>query len=61
MELGGPLSARTDSGAGGSFAALYNIPDALKGSAMIAIRMDSPQGYYSFNYLPMQLKALFQQ
>jgi len=48
--IGGTIVGTTDSGAGGSFAALYNIPDALKGSAMIAIRMDSPQGYYSFNY-----------
>lgn len=48
--IGGTIVGTTDSGAGGSFAAVYTIPDVLKGSSMIAIRMDSPQGYYSFNY-----------
>lgn len=48
--IGGTVVATTDSGVGGSFAATYSIPAALKGSAMIAIRMDSPDGYYSFNY-----------
>lgn len=48
--IGGTIVATTDSGMGGSFAATYSIPAALKGSEMIAIRMDSPQGYYSFNF-----------
>jgi hypothetical protein len=48
--IGGTVVGTVDSGAGGSFAATYNIPDGLKRSAQIAIRMDSPQGYYSFNW-----------
>lgn len=48
--IGGTIVATTDSGVGGSFAATYSIPAGLKGSNMVAIRMDSPDGYYSFNY-----------
>ena len=48
--IGGTIVGTADSGAGGSFTAVYSIPAALKGSSMIAIRMDSPEGYYSFNY-----------
>jgi hypothetical protein len=48
--IGGTIVGTTDSGAGGSFAAVYSIPAALKGSNEIAIRMDSPGGYYAFNY-----------
>ncbi len=48
--IGGTIVGTTDSGVGGSFSATYNIPDGLKGSAQIAIRMDSPQGYYAFNW-----------
>ncbi|MGD0003522.1 MAG: hypothetical protein ABSE06_04760 [Anaerolineaceae bacterium] len=50
MALGGMEVATTDSGNGGSFTATYNIPDALKGSQRIAIRMDSPQGFFAFNW-----------
>jgi hypothetical protein len=39
-----------NSGNGGSFPATFNVPDQLKGSAQIAIRLQSPQGYYSFNW-----------
>jgi hypothetical protein len=44
--IGGTVVATTDSGAGGSFEATYTIPDWLKGSTRIAIRMDSPTGFY---------------
>ena len=48
--VGGTVIGNTDSGAGGSFAVTYNIPDGLKGDRQIAIRLDSAQGYYSYNW-----------
>ena len=50
LAVGGIEVATTDSGDGGSFTATYNIPDSLKGSQRIAIRMDSPQGFFAFNW-----------
>jgi hypothetical protein len=50
LAVGGMEVATTDSGNGGSFTATYNIPDALKGSRRIAIRMDSSQGFFAFNW-----------
>jgi hypothetical protein len=40
----------TDSGAGGSFKATYTIPEKMKGSLLIAIRLESTSGYYSYNW-----------
>jgi hypothetical protein len=48
--IGGIVVGTTDSGVGGAFSATYNIPAALAGSYQIAIRMDSPQGYYAYNW-----------
>jgi len=44
--------ATTDSGAGGSFTATYNIPSGLKGLYRIAIRLQSTtgSGYYAYNW-----------
>jgi hypothetical protein len=50
LAVGGVVVATTNSGAGGTFQESYNIPDSLKGSQKIAIRMDSPAGYYSYNW-----------
>jgi len=50
LAVGGIEVATTDSGDGGSFTATYNVPDALKGNQRIAIRMDSPQGFFAFNW-----------
>jgi hypothetical protein len=50
LAVGGIEVATTDSGDGGSFTATYNVPDSLKGSQRIAIRMDSPQGFFAFNW-----------
>ena len=50
LAVGGMEVATTDSGDGGSFTATYTVPDALKGSQRIAIRMDSPQGFFAFNW-----------
>ena len=48
--LDGYYVTTVNSGAGGSFPATFTIPDQLKGSYQIAIRLQSPQGYYSFNW-----------
>ncbi len=50
LGIGGIVVATTNSGAGGAFQATYTIPDALKGSQRIAIRMDAPAGYYAYNW-----------
>lgn len=49
MAVGGTVVGTTDS-AGGSFSATYTIPAALAGLSKVAIRMDSPLGYYSYNW-----------
>lgn len=48
--IGGTVVGTTDSGAGGTLKLTYNIPASLKGSAQIAIRMDSPAGYFAYNW-----------
>lgn len=48
--INGEIVGTTDSGAGGSFDATYSIPAGLKTADAIAIRMDSAQGYYSYNW-----------
>jgi hypothetical protein len=42
--------ATFNSGAGGAFAATFNIPEALKGRAIISIRMEGTGGWYSYNW-----------
>lgn len=48
--LGGTVVGTKDPSSGTTFTATYNIPSSLVGSNRVAIRMDSPQGYYSFNW-----------
>jgi hypothetical protein len=48
--IGGIVVGTTQSGAGGSFLVTYNIPEALLGMRQIAIRLESPQGYYAYNW-----------
>jgi hypothetical protein len=49
--VGGIVVGTTNSGNGGSFDLAYDIPDALKGRAQIAIRLESMTGgYYSYNW-----------
>ena len=43
---GGILVTTQDSGSGGAFTATYDIPAALAGSGKIAIRLETPNGYY---------------
>jgi hypothetical protein len=48
--VGGIVVGTTQSGAGGSFLVTYDIPASLRGSSQIAIRLESPQGYFSYNW-----------
>jgi hypothetical protein len=48
--VGGIVVTTTNSGAGGAFTETYAIPAALAGSSRIAIRLESPQGYYAYNW-----------
>jgi hypothetical protein len=48
--VGGIIVGSTNSGAGGAFEETYAIPAALAGSYRIAIRMDSPGGYFAYNW-----------
>lgn len=51
MAVGGTVVGTTNSEADGSFSATYTIPDALKGSQALAIRMDTADGlYYAYNW-----------
>ncbi|MBK8988086.1 MAG: hypothetical protein IPM39_18790 [Chloroflexi bacterium] len=48
--IDGYYVATINSGNGGSFPATFTIPDQLKGSHQIAIRLQSAQGFFSFNW-----------
>jgi hypothetical protein len=48
--IGGTVVGSLDSGGGGSFSATFNIPAGLRGARQIAIRLDSPQGYFAYNW-----------
>jgi hypothetical protein len=48
--VGGVVVSTTETGKGGDFTATYSIPDSLKGSEAIAIRMDSTAGYFAYNW-----------
>ncbi len=48
--VNGTLVTSINSGAGGSFSATFNIPQAQHGADRIAIRLQSASGYYSFNW-----------
>jgi hypothetical protein len=50
--INGIWVASQSSGNGGTFTATYDIPDALKGSYQIAIRLQSSSGsgYYAYNW-----------
>lgn len=50
LGINGTPVAITNSGLLGAFSATYPIPDGLKGSRQISIRLQSPQGYYSYNW-----------
>ncbi|MEW6649088.1 MAG: hypothetical protein AB1453_02745 [Chloroflexota bacterium] len=48
--VGGEVVGTKETGSGGSFEATFDIPGGLKGKDRIAIRMDSPQGFFAFNW-----------
>jgi hypothetical protein len=48
--IGGIVVGSSDSGKGGVLEFTYTIPAELKGQSRIAIRMDSPAGFYAFNW-----------
>jgi hypothetical protein len=48
--VGGVVVSTTETGKGGDFTATYTIPDSLKGTEAIAIRMDSTAGYFAYNW-----------
>lgn len=48
--INGTLVGTTDSGKGGDFTSTYDIPEALQGMARIAIRLESADGFYAFNW-----------
>jgi hypothetical protein len=48
--VGGVVVDKTDSQTGGSFSATYSIPPELAGLPQIAIRLQSSQGFFSFNW-----------
>ncbi|MCB9421484.1 MAG: hypothetical protein H6667_16895 [Ardenticatenaceae bacterium] len=50
LGINGYLVGTTNSGAGGSFTTTYTIPAQLHGQYQIAIRLQSAQGYYSYNW-----------
>ena len=50
LGVGGVEVAKVESGNGGALTPTFDIPDSLKGSYQIAIRMDSADGYYAYNW-----------
>lgn len=50
LGINGTPVAVTNSGLFGAFSATYPIPPNLVGARQIAIRLQSPQGYYSYNW-----------
>lgn len=50
LGIGGTYVATFNSGEGGTLAKTFNIPAAYAGRYQVAIRLESPQGYYAFNW-----------
>lgn len=48
--IGGTAVAEFNSGQGGAFEATFDIPSALRNRYRIAIRLDSPQGFFAYNW-----------
>jgi hypothetical protein len=46
----GIIVERLDTGSGGSIEATYKIPGELKGKKQIAIRVESSEGYFAYNW-----------
>ena len=50
MGVGGVTAGTVNSGAGGTFDATIPIPASMAGTPQIALRLQSPAGYYSFGW-----------
>jgi hypothetical protein len=50
LGIGGTIVGTYDSSAGSSFTQTYTIPSGLVGAYRIAIRLDSTDGFYSYNW-----------
>jgi len=50
LGIGGTVVGTLNSGAGGAIAQTFTIPAALVSRAKLAIRLDSPLGYYSYDW-----------
>ncbi len=48
--VGGIVVDTTDSGNGGSFTATYAIPTELQSDPLISIRLENPEGWFSYNW-----------
>jgi hypothetical protein len=48
--IGGTVVGTVDSGDGGVFEATFSIPEGLRSSHRVAIRMDSPAGFFAYNW-----------
>ncbi len=57
LGIDGTVVGRTYSGDGGGFNATYAIPATLQGAARIAIRLESAQGYFAYNWFDNNLTA----
>ncbi|MHB8087746.1 MAG: hypothetical protein ACYDH2_05795 [Anaerolineaceae bacterium] len=50
LGIGGTVVGTLNSGAGGSVAQIFSIPAALASREKLSIRLDSPLGYYSYDW-----------
>lgn len=50
LAIDGIVVGQTNSGIGGAFEAIYRIPAELKDVQTIAIRFESKEGYYTYNW-----------
>jgi hypothetical protein len=50
MGVGGTQAGTVNSGAGGVFTATIPIPASMASTSQIALRLQSPSGYYSFGW-----------
>jgi hypothetical protein len=50
LGIGGTYVTTINSGAGGSFTKSFDIPAAFAGHYQVAIRLESAQGYYAYNW-----------
>lgn len=57
LGIDGAVVGRVNSGAGGSFTATYPIPESLRGAERIAIRLESPQGFFAYNWFYNNLET----